>query len=133
MTYFYLDESPFRTKTMVCIVLSNNRGHSNFLERPVRKDLCWILAIVFLGLLSFVDALLTWEAVALGVAKELNPFMDIMIQMGPWHFFISKLTLTIVGLAILYAMRRHVWAQFSIVFCLLIYLAITGIHLQFAW
>jgi hypothetical protein len=99
----------------------------------VRKDLCWILAIVFLGLLSFVDALLTWEAVALGVAKELNPFMDIMIQMGPWHFFISKLTLTIVGLAILYAMRRHVWAQFSIVFCLLIYLAITGIHLQFAW
>lgn len=99
----------------------------------MRKDFHWILAIVFLGLLSFADALLTWEAVTSGAAKELNPFMDIMIQMGPWHFFISKLTLTAAGLAILYVMRRHVWAQFSIVFCLLVYLVITGIHLQFAW
>ena len=69
----------------------------------MRKDFHWILAIVFLGLLSFADALLTWEAVTSGAAKEL------------------------------YVMRRHVWAQFSIVFCLLVYLVITGIHLQFAW
>ena len=96
------------------------------------KDFYWILAIIFLGLLSVIDTMLTWEAVTSGAAEELNPLMDMMIKMGPWHFFVSKLSLTFAGMVLFYSMRRHMWTKFAIVFCCLVYTIVTGIHLQFA-
>lgn len=64
-------------------------------------------AVIILWLLNLFDAIATWYAVEIaGFARENNPSMAKLIEMGPWLFFGVKVGMvTFLIWSILYAYR----------------------------
>ena len=66
-------------------------------EKSLQTTRCFMLII----LLSFVDAVCTIIWVGLGIAKEANPFMDILLSHSYTLFVATKIGLTYLGIIIL--------------------------------
>jgi hypothetical protein len=59
-----------------------------------------LLAILLIVLLSVFDTYFTLFHIEMG-AREVNPFMDVLIGYGNLHFFVAKYVLTALGLFLL--------------------------------
>ncbi len=88
-----------------------------------------VLSVLVTLILSVTDAILTLKLISLG-GRELNPFMDFFLQLGPFPFLIVKYLLTGTCLLIFLVHKNRVIfggrlrVKFLLLFSLLIYLAL---------
>lgn len=67
--------------------------------------------LLLIVMLSLVDAWFTLHAIHDGRATEANPFMNHVLMHHTWTFIITKMTLTTMGVFILWRKRWHQLAQ----------------------
>ncbi len=89
------------------------------------KNLTLILYIVIANL---VDAILTYTAVSDGKASELNPLMAFLLEANAAYFFLVKLLLVTLGLALLFLSKNQKLAYYALWVCAIVYTAILIIH-----
>ena len=56
---------------------------------------------IYLFLANIVDALMTYDSVSSGEAKELNPLMRYLLETNAIYFFAAKTALVLLGLILL--------------------------------
>ncbi len=84
-------------------------------------------AILFL---SLTDAMLTRMLLSAGVASELNPVLDAVINhAGMGAFFGVKAMLTIIPLSIIVLHKEWALARYAALLCLLSYILVSLYHL----
>ena len=88
------------------------------------------IACLYIFVLNFVDALLTHYSVGNGIAKELNPLMDYLLQIGPAYFYAIKLTLVSLGLILLLRLGYSRGTALALAACSIIYTAIIFLHIS---
>lgn len=69
--------------------------------------------IFLLGIfvMSCIDAVMTLLWVKIEMAEEVNPILDRFLEIGPLHFFLAKILLTVIGCLILYFFRKRTSSQ----------------------
>ena len=88
--------------------------------------------LIVLVILNVVDAFSTLYLVSNGYAKELNPLMDLWLQMGPWHFLFVKLFLTSLGIGFLWFSREHTFVHKVTAALLVLYVIVVCVHIDIA-
>ncbi len=91
-----------------------------------------LLALLLILLLSVVDAYFTIFHLERG-AREINPFMNLLIRHGYMYFFIFKYLLTALATFILCIYKNLLAVRIGIRTILLIYLAVFAHHLFWAF
>ena len=86
------------------------------------------ILLIVLVILNFADAILTLHWIDQGIAQEANPLMRAWIQISPDLFIAIKITLVILGTALLWICRKNKLAYWAGIFCLSIYSLIIFIH-----
>ncbi len=112
-------------------IRKNIRREEDHLTQPfVDLYSFWSVLSVFVTLiLSVTDAIFTLKLISLG-ARELNPFMDFFLQLGPTPFLTVKYILTGTCLVFFLVNKNRVifWGHFRVklllVFSLLLYFAL---------
>jgi hypothetical protein len=83
-----------------------------------------LLSIIFL---SMADAFLTLDALSAG-GKEINPVMNVALDLGLMPFVLIKLTITGLGLGLLCMHKNFPRVKWVILFVLIGYLILIGYH-----
>ncbi len=86
------------------------------------------LAVLFLVLLSTLDALFTLYHVSMG-AREINPTMNYLLQIGANEFFYTKYTLTCLGVLFLTIHKNFPWVKEILMSLILVYLLVISWHI----
>jgi len=84
--------------------------------------------IFFLILLNVLDGVLTITWVSSGMASEVNPLMDRLIQIHPVVFMTTKVTLVSLGALLLWRFRDHALAVGSLYLCVAAYSLLVLYH-----
>lgn len=66
-----------------------------------------LLVLVWLNL---ADVACSLVLIGFKFTTEANPIMDIFLQQGPLQFGAAKMSMTVIGSAIVWAGRRSAWA-----------------------
>jgi len=85
---------------------------------------------VYIFIANLLDAIMTHYSVSNGLAWEVNPLMNYLLEAGVYYFYACKITLVILGLTLL---KRLGWTRATraaLVFCATIYTLILFIHLR---
>jgi hypothetical protein len=85
------------------------------------------LILLFTFLFHCLDAVFTLSHLARG-GKELNPFMDYLLRIGPGAFVIGKLSLAGVGLCFLGLHKNFPLVKAGIAALFLLYAGVIGYH-----
>jgi hypothetical protein len=70
------------------------------------------LLVVLLGVMHVVDMFTTMYIVYGGYGREVNPFMALAFEYGPWAFISAKLLMTFVSISIFWILRYQRWMIF---------------------
>ena len=89
-----------------------------------------LIPLLLIIVLSVFDAWFTIFYVERG-AREINPFMDILIGYGNIYFFTVKYVATALGLIILCIYKNLFISRIGILFILFLYLAVFTHHIYF--
>jgi len=87
-------------------------------DRSVR--FCLFLLILF----NFIDTTVTSLFIDLGIAKELNPFMDILLSWGIGYFIFVKIIAVVFACFVFWKYRTNKLVTIGIAVSLLGYLAL---------
>lgn len=87
-----------------------------------------LISLLLIILLSVFDAYFTIFHVEKG-AREINPFMNLLIGYGNFHFFIIKYVLTALGLILLCIYKSLPIAKTLIICVLCFYLTVFANHI----
>jgi hypothetical protein len=87
-----------------------------------------LISLLLIILLSVFDAYFTIFHVEKG-AREINPFMNLLIGYGNIHFFIIKYILTALGLILLCIYKSLLIAKTLIICVLFFYLTVFANHI----
>ncbi|NEV65166.1 DUF5658 family protein [Thiorhodococcus minor] len=104
------------------------------LQAPATDCPWWMkTAFVLIVLLNILDAALTWAVVRLKNVYESNPLMAVVLKANPELFLIVKLSLVLLGVALLarYCGLRVV--RLSAVLLVVTFGALMLRHLQILW
>ena len=85
--------------------------------------------LILIILLSFVDAICTMTWVLLGIAKESNPLMDILLSHSYALFVGTKIGLTYLGILILNRYKETKLVINAATFITIVYIYIVIYHL----
>ena len=89
----------------------------------------WSIASAIL-ILSLIDALLTRMLLRAGVASELNPVMNAVLnRSGMAAFFAVKATMTVIPLSIIVLHKEWALGRYAAMLCLLSYVLVFLYHL----
>jgi hypothetical protein len=89
----------------------------------------WCVAIAVI-LLSAMDAFLTQQHLKVGTARELNPFMNAVIDMGGMQaFYGTKLALTVIAVSIIILHKEWGLGRLAARICLWCYILLSLYHL----
>lgn len=91
----------------------------------------WLL-ITIAGILLFnvIDGILSIVWILSGKAIETNPFLETLINQHPLLFMVTKLTLVVLGVILLWRLKHHPLAIVSIFIVFLLYYYVLLIHLR---
>jgi hypothetical protein len=87
-----------------------------------------LIASFALLLLSTIDALFTLFHIGRG-AKEVNPTMDFLLQMGTDEFFYTKYTITCLGVLFLCMHKNFPYVKQTLIVLILVYMMVITWHL----
>ena len=73
-----------------------------------------IFLLIILNALNFLDAYFTHIGVSQGYLLELNPLMSHLLDLGPFYFYTSKISLIFLASLILYTRNSHKLARIVI-------------------
>ncbi|MBI3771509.1 MAG: hypothetical protein HY272_02235 [Gammaproteobacteria bacterium] len=73
-----------------------------------RYDWRWMMITFSIALLCCVDAAMTLNLISSGIATEVNPFMQLLIERDVMLFITAKFVLTGLGLMILIAHKNFI-------------------------
>jgi hypothetical protein len=73
-----------------------------------RYDWRWMLITFSIALLCGVDAVMTLNLISSGIATEVNPFMQVVIERDVLSFITVKFALTGLGLMVLIAHKNFI-------------------------
>jgi hypothetical protein len=90
-----------------------------------------VIPLLSIVLLSVFDAWFTIFYVDKG-AREINPFMNILIGYGNIYFFTVKYVATALGLILLCIHKNLFIARIGILFILFVYLLVFTHHIYFS-
>lgn len=93
-------------------------------------DLRLLIPLLLIIVLSVFDAWFTIFYVERG-AREINPFMNILIGYGNIYFFIVKYVATALGLIVLCIYKNLFISRIGILFILLLYFLVFTHHIYF--
>ncbi len=90
------------------------------------------LQITILGILLFnvIDGILTIIWILSGNAIETNPLLESLVNQHPLLFMITKLSLVVLGVILLWRLKHHPLAIISIFIVFLLYYYVLLIHLR---
>lgn len=71
-----------------------------------------------------MDISVTSTIVSLGLAYEVNPFMEIALDWGVPYFIVIKLSIIAGGCYLLWKRRHRAFAKAGIITCFLVYLTL---------
>lgn len=86
------------------------------------------IASLFLVVLSVADALFTLHHIERG-ARELNPTMNLLLEMGVDEFFYMKYSLTCLAVLFLCVHKNFSWVKETIVALIMVYILVISWHL----
>ena len=84
---------------------------------------------IYIFLLNLADAVLTHYSVGGKLAKEMNPFMDYLLKLGPGYFYTCKIVMVTLGLVLLWRLGDTAGTRFALNVCAFIYTAIIILHI----
>jgi hypothetical protein len=96
------------------------------------SDKTFIFLLLILCLFNFGDGALTLYWVSNGFASEMNPIMDMWIEMGASHFLFVKVSIALMSCFLLWVSRKNKLAHILLILVILIYLSILLIHAHIA-
>lgn len=83
---------------------------------------------LYIFVLNLVDAVLTHYSVGNGLATEINPLMDFLLQLGAFYFYVCKIALVVLGLALLKRLEGTRGVDLALHLCATIYTVICILH-----
>ena len=89
-----------------------------------RKIDFYEILLVLIIIFNLVDISVTSTVVSLGLAYEVNPFMEVALDWGIPYFIIIKLSIIFGGCYLLWKRRDKTFARAGIVTCFLVYLSL---------
>ena len=95
-----------------------------------RYDRSLLIPLLLIVLFSVFDAWFTIFCVEKG-AREINPFMDILIGYGYIYFFTVKYVVTALGLIVLCIYKNLFISRIGILFILFLYFLVFTHHIYF--
>ena len=82
----------------------------------------------YITIANLLDAYLTQRAITKGYAKELNPFMDFLLERQDASFYTVKITLGLLAVTLLMRLKNKEAAYKALMFIALIYTCILIVH-----
>lgn len=92
-------------------------------------DIYYLVGLVILLLMNLFDSVATAIWITMGIAVELNPLMDYLLDFGPGVFVIVKNLLVIMCVFLLWRFRHSFLAVPLVLVTSLAYFIVTIIHL----
>ncbi len=96
----------------------------------IKSDSFYFASLIVLLLMNLFDSIATALWITMGVAVELNPLMDYLLEIGPGVFMITKNFLVILCVFLLWRLRHSVLARPLVMVTFLAYFIVTIIHLH---
>lgn len=91
----------------------------------------WLqITIVGILLLNVIDGILSILWIGSGKAVETNPLLEMLINQHPILFMITKLSLVVLGVVLLWRLKHHPLAIVTIFTMFLLYYYVLLIHLR---
>ena len=84
--------------------------------------------LVILNIFNLLDAILTHAWISMGIAEESNPIMDYALNAGTGVFFITKISLVLLGSILLYHARNKLISRLVILAALFCYWIVIIYH-----
>ncbi len=95
----------------------------------IKSDSCSLASFIVLLLMNLFDSIATAIWITMGVAVELNPLMDYLLDFGPGVFMLTKNLLVALCVFLLWRLRHSFLARPLVLATSLAYLIVTIIHL----
>lgn len=89
-----------------------------------RKIDFYEILLVLIIIFNLVDISVTSTVVSLGLAYEVNPFMEVALDWGIPYFIVIKLLIIVLGCYLLWKRRDKAFAKAGIITCFLVYLSL---------
>ena len=95
----------------------------------IKSDRHYLASLIVLLMMNLFDSIATAVWITLGVAVELNPLMDYLLDIGPGIFMLTKNLLVVLCVFLLWRLRHSVLARPLVLAASIAYLIVTIIHL----